>query len=162
MYVEGELFPRSMLSPTPCLDVPLRTLAGHASFWTYLTDERTSDSMYCHVYSLVLYLIQRNGMDCFLQAFRDAAGGTNAEWEVRFTTAIRSNYGLELEDIERQWRQDSAVTLEGALPCWEWLSPTAQSVIRKAQDRARQREAEVEMEHLLWAILQYRRSIAFR
>lgn len=162
-YVECKLYPFEELPPIPRLDVPLQTLAHHPSFWSHQTNHDLCSDTYCHAHSLALYLIQRSGLNGFLEVYRASGGRKASRRQERFIAAIRKKYGVTLEEFERQWRQDSVITIEGTMLCWDWVLPTAQRALRNSQEQAQQQQsATVEAEHLLHAILLYPDSTACR
>jgi hypothetical protein len=162
-YVDGKLYPLETLPPMPCLDAPLHGLANYRAYWGYVKGYETCHDTYAHVRSLALYLVHRGGMNRFIGAIRASAHKNTEKWDKRFAAAIRKIYGLELDELEQQWRQDSAITCEGTMICWDWVLPTARTIIHDAQERARQRYSNtIEAEHLLWAILRNPQYVATR
>ena len=153
-YVTSKLYPFWTRPPVPCSHLSLRSLTNSASFWDCIINHSTCHDIYDHAHSFALYLIHRAGMNGFLEVFRNSAHARPEQWEKRFAAAVQKTYGLSLESLEFQWHQNSAISKEGSVLCWDWMLPAAQIAIRKARERAQQQGSnEVQVEHLLGAFL---------
>lgn len=115
MYVDNQLYPDTEKGFIPQLDLPLHQLANPEILGKFMDDYMRCSEAYAYAHVFGTYLIDRYGMAAFLCLLKASASRKWQKREKRFIVALQRIYGLTVEDLEHQWRQESACSLIGSL-----------------------------------------------